>query len=145
MGRKPGTKRRELLFGQGVHARGRCFELNLMATHGCEVELGPRDDLGRRPPREDTETKATQQGRGTDVDPHHSKLAIPPHELDVRDPRQPPPAKIKDLRVEDVAREQELVAGKLVLDRIGRDHDLFRERSDRRPRNPAAATPDAHA
>ena len=145
MGWKPSTKRRELLFGQGVHARGRCVELNLVATHGCEVELVPRDDLGRRPPREDTETKAAQQRRGTDVDPRHSKLAIPPHELDVCNPRQPPSAKVEDLRVEDVAREQEFVSGKLVLDRIGRDHDLFRERSDRRPRNPAAATPDAHA
>ena len=103
MGRKPCTKLRELLFGQGVHARGRCFELNLVATHGCEVELVPGDDLGDRPPREDTETKATQQRRGTDVDPHHLKLAIPPHELDVRDACQPPPAKLEDLRVEDVA------------------------------------------
>ena len=145
MGRKPRTKRRELLFGQGVHPRGRCIELNLMATHGGEVELVPRDDFGRRPPREDTETKAAQQRRRTDVDPYHSKLAIPPHELDVRDPSQPPTAKVEDLRVEDVAREQEFVAGKLVLDRIVRDHDLFRERSYRGPRNPAVATPDAHA
>ncbi len=145
MGRKPGTKRRELLFIQGVHACGWCYELNLMATHGCEVELVPRDDPGRRPSREDTETKAAQQRRGTDFNPHHSKLAIPPHELDVRDPRQTPAPKVEDLCIEDVAREQEFVAGKLVLDRIGRDHDLFRERSDSRPRNPAAATPDAHA
>ena len=146
MGREPSTELRKLLFGQGVHARGRCSQLNLMATHRCEVELVPGDHLGRRPPREDTETKAAQQRRGTDVDPHHSKLAIPPHELDVRDPRQPPPAKVEDLRVEDVAREKELVAGKLVADRIGLDHDLFGERSDGRPWHPTT-TPvsDAHA
>ncbi len=130
MGRKPGTKRRELLFAQGVHARGWCFELNLMAAHGGEVEFVPRDDLGRRSPREDTETKPAQQRRGTDVDPYHSKLAISPHELDVRDSRQSPSANVEDLRVKDVAREQEFVGGKLVLDRIGRDHDLFRERSN---------------
>jgi hypothetical protein len=145
MGRKPRTKRRELFCGQSVHARGRCLELNLMATHGCEVELVPRDDLGHRPPREDTETKAAQQRRDTDVDSHHSKLTIPANELDVRDPSQAPTAKVENLAVEDVAREQEFVAGKLVLDRIGRDHDLFREQSDRRPRNPAVATPDPHA
>ena len=145
MGRKPGTKRRELLYGQGVHARGRCFELNLMATHGREVELVPRDDFGRRSPREDTETKAAQQRRRTYIDAHHSKLAIPPHELDVGDPSEPPAAKLEDLRVEDVAREQEFVAGKLVLGRIVRNHDVFRERSYCGPWNPAVATPDAHA
>lgn len=94
------------------------------------MELIPGDNLGRRPPREETQTKATQQRRGTDVDPYHSKLAISPNELDVRDPRQPPPATVEDLRVEDVACKQELVAGKLVLGGIGRDHDVFRERSD---------------
>ena len=78
-----------------------------MATHGCEVELVPRDDFGRSPSREDTETKAAQQRRRTDVDPHHAKLAIPPHELDVRDSSQPPTAKVEDLAVEDIAREQE--------------------------------------
>jgi hypothetical protein len=144
MGREPGTKRRELRFGQRVHARGWCFELNLMATHGCEVELVPRDDLGRRPPREDTETKAAQQRRGTDVDPHNSKLAISPYELDVRDSRQSPSANVEDLRVKDVSREQEFVGGKLVLDWICRDRDLFRKGSNGRPRNPAAVAPDAH-
>ena len=145
MGRKPRTELRKLLFGQGVHARGRCLQLNLVATRGCEVELVPRDDLDRRPPRKDTKTKAAQQRRGTDVDPYHLKLAIPPHELDVRDPRQPPPAKVEDLRVEDVAREQELVVGKPILDRIGCDHDLFRERGDSGPRHPTTtARSDAH-
>ena len=60
MGRKPRTELGKLLFGQGVHARGRRFELNFVAMHGREVELIPGDDLGRRPPREDTETKAPQ-------------------------------------------------------------------------------------
>ena len=55
------------------------------------------------------------------------------------------PARSKICAVEDVAREQELVAGKLVLDRIAGYDDLFRERGYRRPRNPAVATPDAHA
>jgi hypothetical protein len=103
MGRKPGTKLGKLLCGQRVHARGGCFELNLVATHGCEVELAPGDDLGCRPPCEDAQTEAPQYRRRTDIDPHHSKLAIPPHELDVRDPCQPSPAKVEDLRVEDVA------------------------------------------
>lgn len=145
MGRKPRTKLREFLFIQGVHPRGRRIELNLMATHRCEVEVVPRDDLGRRAPREDTETEAAQQRRRTDVDPHRSKLAIPPHELDVRDPRQPPSGKVEDLGVQDVARKQKFVAGKPILDRILRYHDVFRERSDRGPRDPAVATPDAHA
>ena len=146
MGREPGTELCKLLFGQGVHARGRCFELNLVATHGCEVELVPRDDLGRRPPCEDTQPKATQQRRGTDVDPYHTKLAISPYELDVRDAREPTPAKVEDLRIEDVACQQELVAGKLVFDRIGRDHDLFSERSHGRPWHPTTTpTPDSHA
>ena len=116
-----------------------------MATHGCEVELVPRDDFGRRPSREDTETKAAQQRRRTDVDPHHSKLAIPPHELDVRDPSQPPTAKVEDLAVEDVAREQEFVAGKLVLDRIGRDHDSSANEATADHGTRREATPDAHA
>jgi hypothetical protein len=145
MGWQPRTKRREFLFGQGVHPGSGCIELNLMATHGCQVELVPRDDFGRRSPREDTETKAAQQRRRTDIDTYHSKLAIPPHELDVCDPSQPPTDKVEDLPVEDVAREQEFVAGKLVLDRIVRYHDVFRERSYCGPRNPAVATPDAHA
>lgn len=145
MGRKPRTKCRELLHCQGVHPGRRCIELNLMAAHGCEMELVPRDQLDRRPPCEDTETKTTQQRRRTDVDPHHSKLAIPPHKLDVRDPRQPPSGKVEDLGVQDVARKQKFVAGKPILDRILRYHDVFRERSDRGPRDPAVATPDAHA
>jgi hypothetical protein len=145
MRRKPRTKSRELLFGQGVHPRGRCIQLNLVATHGGEVELVPRDDFGFRPSREDPETKPAQQRRCPDVDPHYTKLAIPPRELDVRDPSQPPTGKVEDLAVEDVAREQELVAGKLVLDRIAAYDDLFCERGYRRPRNPAVATPDAHA
>ncbi len=116
-----------------------------MATHGCEVELVPRDHFGRRPPREDPETKPAQQRRRTDIDPHDAKLAIPPHELDVRDPSQPPTANVEDLAVEDVARKQEFVAAKLVLDRIAGDHDLFRERRDRPPRNPAVTTPHPHA
>ena len=78
-------------------------------------------------PREDIETETAQQRRRTDVDPRHTKLAIPPHELDVCDPRQPPTAKVEDLRVEDVAREQEFVAGKPVLDRLADDHDVVRE------------------
>jgi hypothetical protein len=69
MGRKPRTERCKLLFAQGLHARGRRFELNFVAAHGREVELIPGDDLGRRQPREDIETEATQQRRGTDVDP----------------------------------------------------------------------------
>ena len=116
-----------------------------MATHRGEVELVPRNDFGLRPSREDPETKPAQQRRRPDVDPHHTKLAIPPHELDVRDPSQPPTGKVEDLAVEDVAREQELVAGNVVLDRIARYDDLFREQGHRGPRNPAVATPDAHA
>lgn len=145
MGRQPRTKLREFLFSQGVHPRGRCIQLNLMATHGGEVELIPRDDFGRRPSRADTETETAQQRRRPDVDPHNSKLAIPRHELDVRDPSQPPTGKVEDLAVEDVARKQEFVAGKLVLDRTARYDDLFRQRGYRGPRNPAVATPDAHA
>ena len=145
MGREPRAKLRELLLGQRVDARRRHLELNLMASHGGEVELVPRDDLDRRPPREDTETETAQQRGRTDVHSHHANLAIPPGELDVRDPSQPPTAEVEDLRVEDVAREQELVGGKLVLDRILRDHDVLRERRDRGPGNPAVATAAAHA
>ena len=60
MGREPGAERRKLLFGQGVHARSRRFELNFVSMHGREVELIPGDDLGRGPSHEDTETKAPQ-------------------------------------------------------------------------------------
>ena len=109
------------------------------------MELVPRDDPGRRPPSKDTETKAAQQLRGADVDPNDSKLAVLPGELDVCDPRQPSPTKVEDLRVEDVARQPELVFRKLVLDRIGGDHDLVRKRRDGGPRNSVPATPDPKA
>jgi hypothetical protein len=115
-----------------------------VSSHRCEVELVPGDDLGSRPPREDTESKATQQRRCTDVDCHRSKLAVPPHELDVRDPRQPPSTKLEDLGVKDVASQQELVVGKLVFDRVGRDHDLFGERSDGRPWHPTTPASDSN-
>ena len=49
MGREPRTELCKLLFGQRVYARGRCFELNLVSTHRCEVELVPGDDLGQPP------------------------------------------------------------------------------------------------
>jgi hypothetical protein len=117
-----------------------------VAAHGCEVKLTPRDDLGHRPPREDAETEATKQRRRANVDAYHSKLAISPHELDVRDPRQPLPANVEDLRVEDVAREQELVPGELVLYGIGGDHDLVCKRGDSRPRHSTMTTiRDVHA
>jgi hypothetical protein len=105
MVRKPGTQRGELPFGERVHARRRCVELDRVAAHGCEVKLTPRDDLGHRPPREDAETEATKQRRRANVDAYHSKLAISPRA------RRPRPASAsarerRDLRVEDVAREQ---------------------------------------
>jgi hypothetical protein len=91
-----------------MHCRTREPKLELVTRPGEEVEVAPRRHQRLASRREALQPDPPKDRRGARVDSGHRDGLALPIEHDVSDPRQAPSARVVDLAVEDVAREEKL-------------------------------------